>query len=160
MRYWPVIAAWFAALTLGMFIGGKVEGGRVRLECGVSLATERGARIEAEALLDSVAQRVAASLERRTQTMLASWYGPGFHGRPMANRATFNQDALTVAHKTWPLGAFVWIENTDNGRAVYARVTDRGPYWGERALDVSRGVAEALGMVERGVVVVRARLIE
>lgn len=81
---------------------------------------------------------------------VASWYGPGFHGRLMANGEVYDQYAMTVASRTLPLGTAVFIKNLDNGRTCMARVNDRGPYIDGRIIDVSRGVAERLDMVEAG----------
>lgn len=84
------------------------------------------------------------------QRGIASWYGPGFHGRQMANGADFNMYALTVAHRRLPLGTHVCIQNPENGRSVFATVTDRGPYIDGRVIDLSRKVAEVLGITQRG----------
>jgi rare lipoprotein A len=82
---------------------------------------------------------------------VASWYGPRHHGRPTASGEPFDMNALTAAHRTLPLGTRVRVTNVDNGRSVVVRITDRGPYVGERVIDVSQAAAEALGMLERGV---------
>ncbi len=81
---------------------------------------------------------------------IASWYGPGFHGRQMANGRTFDMRALTVAHRRLPLGTHVCIQNPQNGKVVFATVTDRGPYIDGRVIDLSKKVAEILGITERG----------
>ncbi len=83
---------------------------------------------------------------KHTQTGIASWYGPGFHGRPMANGKPYNMRALTVAHRTLPLGTMVRIRNHSNGKEVVAKVTDRGPYIPGRIVDLSKGVADRLGI--------------
>ncbi len=68
----------------------------------------------------------------------------------MANGATYNMYALTVAHRKLPLGTHVCIQNPENGKAVLATVTDRGPYVNGRIIDLSQKVAEVLGITERG----------
>lgn len=88
-------------------------------------------------------------------TMVASWYGPGFHGRLTANGETYNQMALTAAHKELPFGTFLRITNQKNGKSVVVRINDRGPYIEGRDLDLSKGTAIALGMVQRGVIKVK-----
>lgn len=88
-------------------------------------------------------------------TMLASWYGPGFHGRLTANGETYNQMALTAAHKELPFGTFLRVTNQKNGKSVIVRINDRGPYIEGRDLDLSKGTALALGMVKRGVIRVK-----
>ena len=88
---------------------------------------------------------------------MASWYGPGFDGRPTATGERFDQNALTAAHKTLPLPGLVEVTNLDNGRTVVLRVNDRGPFVDERIIDLSRGAAEELGLLQRGVGRVRVR---
>lgn len=88
-------------------------------------------------------------------TMVASWYGPGFHGRLTANGEIYNQMALTAAHKELPFGTFLRVTNQKNGKSVIVRINDRGPYIEGRDLDLSRGTAIALGMVKRGIIRVK-----
>ncbi len=78
------------------------------------------------------------------QRGIASWYGPGFHGRQTASGARYDMHGATVAHKTLPLGTEVCIKNPANDRIVVATVNDRGPYVGGRIVDLSKGVADAL----------------
>lgn len=94
----------------------------------------------------------------RGDVLEASWYGPGFHGRQMANGDTYNQYAMTVAHKTLPFGTKLCIKNPDNGKSVVAVVTDRGPYQSiyrpgkaPRDIDLSKGVADRLGVTQQGI---------
>lgn len=91
------------------------------------------------------------------ETGMASWYGAQFNGRPTATGERFDMNALTAAHKTLPLPGLVEITNTANGRTIVARVNDRGPFVDNRIIDLSRGSAEALGLLERGVGEVRVR---
>lgn len=74
---------------------------------------------------------------------LASWYGPGFHGNLTASGEVYNQYALTVAHRTYAFGTRLKI--TYRGRSVIATVNDRGPYYGNRDIDLSLRTAEAIG---------------
>ena len=87
----------------------------------------------------------------------ASWYGPGFDGRPTASGAIFDQEGWTVAHRTLPLGTILLISRGD--RQVVALVNDRGPFVNGRVLDLSHGVANALGTVSAGVASVRAEVL-
>jgi rare lipoprotein A len=82
----------------------------------------------------------------RPQAGIASWYGPGFHGRTTANGERFNTHALTAAHRTLPFGTKVRVTNRNNGRSVVVRINDRGPYVGGRVIDLSNASARALGM--------------
>jgi peptidoglycan lytic transglycosylase len=86
---------------------------------------------------------------------VASWYGPGFHGKPTASGETYDQNRLTAAHPTLPLGTIIRVQNELNGRVVWVRVNDRGPYKKGRVLDLSRAAAERLGMVDEGTARVR-----
>jgi rare lipoprotein A len=85
----------------------------------------------------------------------ASWYGGEFHGRRTATGERFDQNRLTAASRTLPLGSRARVTNLDNGRSVEVEITDRGPFARGRILDVSRGAARKLGMVEDGTARVR-----
>lgn len=76
-------------------------------------------------------------------TVLASWYGPGFHGRRSASGERFNQYALTAAHRSLPFGTRVKV--THKGRSVIVRINDRGPFIRGRSLDLSKGAARRIG---------------
>lgn len=91
------------------------------------------------------------------ETGAASWYGDQFNGRPTATGERFDMHALTAAHKTLPLPGLVEVTNLSNGRRIVARVNDRGPFVDGRIIDLSRGSAEALGMLQAGVGEVRVR---
>jgi len=93
------------------------------------------------------------------QPAIASWYGPGFDGNPTASGEIYNQNALTAAHPTLPLGTPVEVTNLANGKSVRVRITDRGPFVRGRAIDLSRGAAKKLGMVKAGVSRVRIKLL-
>lgn len=87
----------------------------------------------------------------------ASWYGPGFHGRPTATGERFDENALSAAHKTLPLPGLVEVTNLANGRSSILRLNDRGPFVDGRIIDLSRGAAEELGLLQQGVGRVRVR---
>ena len=91
------------------------------------------------------------------ETGAASWYGDQFNGRSTATGERFDMHALTAAHKTLPLPGLVEVTNLANGRRIVARVNDRGPFVDGRIIDLSRGSAEALGMMQAGVGEVRVR---
>jgi rare lipoprotein A len=82
---------------------------------------------------------------------MASWYGPGFHGRQTANGERFNQNDLTAAHRSLPFGTKVRVTNMNNGRSVVVRINDRGPFVGGRAIDLSAAAARAIGLHNSGV---------
>lgn len=89
------------------------------------------------------------------QVGIASWYGPGFHGRTTASGETFNQNKLTAAHRRLPLGAEVKVTNLENGRSVTVEINDRGPYIDGRIIDLSKAAARRIGIVEDGIAKVR-----
>ena len=81
----------------------------------------------------------------------ASWYGPGFHGRTTANGETFDENALTAAHRELPFGTKVLITNLNNGKSTLVTINDRGPYIKGRHIDLSRAAAREVGMIDAGV---------
>jgi rare lipoprotein A len=85
----------------------------------------------------------------------ASWYGPGFDGNYTASGEVFNQNALTAAHPSLPMGTQVRVTNLDTGRTVLVRINDRGPYHGGRILDLSAGAARVIGVMDSGVAPIR-----
>ena len=80
----------------------------------------------------------------------ASWYGPKFHGRTTANGETFNQNAMTAAHKGLRFGSKVRVTNQINGKSLTLRINDRGPFVKGRIIDVSKAAAGKLGFRTRG----------
>ncbi|MDF2096309.1 septal ring lytic transglycosylase RlpA family protein [Aquibaculum arenosum] len=93
------------------------------------------------------------------QTGVASWYGPGFHGRRTANGERYNQNDLTAAHPTLPMPSMVQVTNLDNGRSIKLRINDRGPFSNSRIIDVSHRAAQLLGFERQGTAKVRVRVV-
>lgn len=89
----------------------------------------------------------------------ASWYGGKFHGRLTANGERFDKFGLTAAHRTLPFGTQVRVTNERNGRSVVVRINDRGPFHGNRVIDLSRGAAEAVGMLGTGTAPVKIEVL-
>lgn len=85
-----------------------------------------------------------------TQTGNASWYGGRFHGRKTSGGERYDMNAFTAAHKTLPIPSYVRVTNTKNGKSVIVRVNDRGPFHGNRIIDVSKAAAQKLGFVSQG----------
>jgi rare lipoprotein A len=94
------------------------------------------------------------------QEGVASWYGPGFEGRTTASGEAFDPEALTAAHPSLPFGSRIRVHNLANDRTVEVRINDRGPFAGNRILDLSRRAAEILDMIQAGVVRVRIFVLE
>lgn len=97
---------------------------------------------------------------KQAQVGNASWYGKAFHGRPTASGEDYDMFQLTAAHRSLPLGTFVKVTNLRNGKWAVLKVNDRGPYVGNRILDVSYGAAQALNFRGRGVEKVKVEVIE
>lgn len=76
----------------------------------------------------------------------ASWYGPGFHGKKTASGKIYNQNKMTAAHKTLPFGTKVIVKNLKNNKSVQVKITDRGPFHGNRIIDLSKKAAEKIGI--------------
>lgn len=80
------------------------------------------------------------------QSGVASWYGPGFHGKKTASGERFNTGSLTAAHRSLPFGTRVKVTNMRNGQSVVVRINDRGPHVAGRIIDLSKASARAIGM--------------
>lgn len=123
---------------------------------GLGLAAcDRGPVSQAEA-----APRQQQSQQRSGQEGEASFYGPQFSGRTMANGERFNPNSDSAAHRSLPLGTTARVTNLENGRSATVKVKDRGPYARGRIIDVSPRVAEDLGMKKAGTAPVRVTPIE
>ncbi len=82
---------------------------------------------------------------------IASWYGPGFHGRRTASGTRYDMNEMTAAHKSLPFGTKLLVTNKATGRSAVVTITDRGPYVGKRVLDLSKGAARQLHMIRSGI---------
>jgi rare lipoprotein A len=91
----------------------------------------------------------------RSTEGLASWYGSNFHGRMTANGEIFDRDSIAAAHTTMPLPSYARVTNLQNGHSMIVRVNDRGPFHGNRVIDVSEKAASALGFRQTGTARVR-----
>ena len=94
------------------------------------------------------------------ETGIASWYGPGFHGKRASAGETYDQNAMTAAHKTLRIPCYVEVTNLQNGRKAVLRVNDRGPFHENRIIDLSKAAAEKLGVVATGTAMVEVRHID
>ena len=81
--------------------------------------------------------------------IVASWYGPRFHGRKTANGEIFDQQAYTAAHKKFRFGTLLRLTNPNNEKSIIVRINDRGPYIRGRELDLSKAAASELGIIQR-----------
>jgi rare lipoprotein A len=93
------------------------------------------------------------------RTGIASWYGEPFHGRATANGEIFDRGVMTAAHPTLPLPSLVRVTNLENQREMMIRVNDRGPFIGDRIIDLSQQAARELGFEEQGIAPVRVQFV-
>jgi rare lipoprotein A len=96
----------------------------------------------------------------RSVVGIASWYGPGFDGRPTATGEIYSQNDLTAASNVFPLGSEVLVTDIGSGHAVEVRINDRGPFRKGRKIDLSYAAARSLGMVAPGTAAVRMDLLQ
>lgn len=94
------------------------------------------------------------------ETGIASWYGPGFHGKRASSGETYDMYAMTAAHKTLRIPCYVEVTNLENGRRAVVRVNDRGPFHGNRIIDLSFAAAQKLGVIGSGTALVEVRHID
>ena len=91
---------------------------------------------------------------------IASWYGPKFDGKLTANGEIFDQYAITAAHRTLPIPSLVKVTNLENNRNIVVRINDRGPFVGDRIIDLSYKSAQLLGIIKKGTGKVRVEIID
>ncbi len=100
------------------------------------------------------------NMHGNTMEGIASWYGGKFIGRKTANGEIFTSQSLTAANKTLPFGTYVLVTNLNNDKSVIVRINDRGPYVGERIIDLSYAAAKTIDMIGTGTAPVRLRIVK
>ncbi len=105
---------------------------------------------EEPSVIDKLNDVASNTVRRFSQTGVASWYGRQFHGRKTASGETFDMNGLTAAHRSLPLNCYIRVTNKTNGKSVVVKVNDRGPFHGNRVLDLSYGAAKQLGITNAG----------
>ena len=126
--------------------------------CAVAALVVLSARSEARPP-ELKALRSSSGVAVKAQFGVASWYGPEFQGLPTASGQPFNMEGMTCAHRRLPLGTRVRVTNLLNHRKLVLKVTDRGPYVGNRVLDVSMAAARRLGFMHQGLTPVRIQVV-
>jgi len=91
---------------------------------------------------------------------IASWYGHPYHGRAAASGEIYDMEKFTAAHRTLPFGTLVRVVNLDNDKLVDVRINDRGPFVGDRIIDLSHAAAQAIGLIGPGVARVRLEVMQ
>jgi len=102
---------------------------------------------------------VLATSENFIQRGVASWYGTKFHGNKTANGETYDMYAMSAAHKTLPIPTYVEVTNMSTGKKIIVRVNDRGPFHGDRIIDLSYAAAAKLGTLKNGTSLVEIKAI-
>lgn len=103
---------------------------------------------------------IFASEKNFQEIGMASWYGPGFHGKKTASGEIYNMYDMTAAHKTLPLGTLVEVTDVKRKKKITVRINDRGPFHGGRIIDLSKKAAQELSMLEAGQTKVHIRVID
>ena len=106
---------------------------------------------EEPSIIDRLNEVASNTVKKFSQTGLASWYGRQFHGRKTASGDTFDMNGMTAAHRSLPLNCYIRVTNKSNGKSVVVKVNDRGPFHGNRVVDLSYGAAKSIGLTQKGV---------
>lgn len=130
--------------------------GRKRTSASTSRKTPQGATSQSS---KSPVARSESVKPGTTQVGLASWYGEPYHGRRAANGEVYDMNKLTAAHRTLPFDTLVSVLNLDNQREVRVRINDRGPFVGDRIIDLSRAAAQEISMLGPGIAKVRVEVL-
>ena len=128
----------------------KITTGKIRTFCILALVS----------FLSSCATQIKYFPTSGVQTGIASWYGSEFHGRKTSNNEIYDMYDMTAAHNSLPFGTYVMVTNLNNGKSVTVRINDRGPFSGDRIIDLSYAAAKILDMVASGTAPVRIEVLE
>jgi len=90
---------------------------------------------------------------------IASWYGPGFDGNLTSNGEVYDMNGISAAHKTLPFGTIIRVVEFSTGKSIVVRINDRGPFIEGRIIDLSKGAARELGIIDKGITKVGLRII-
>ena len=137
----PAKAAVVTALSITETAGSRVK--TENIPARVESTEEPG-------IIDRLSAVASEAVRKFTQTGMASWYGRQFHGRKTASGDTFDMYAMTAAHRRLPLNCYIRVTNKANGKSVVVKVNDRGPFHGNRVLDLSYAAANKLGIAGSG----------
>lgn len=163
-QWWRIPTTWQSGSSLqGLSLREPSNGGRLSRVLRPILITLLAAGCSAAPLaplpLEDRAYGPLIVTNKATEMGIASWYGPGFHGKLTANGERYDQNGMTAAHRTLPLDTWVSVRDLRTNRTVKVRVNDRGPYKKGRSIDLSYAAANALGIVERGTAPVEIQLL-
>lgn len=132
----------------------ETAGSRTKVEtvpARIEVAASSKADDEDNSIINRLSSVASQAVRKFSQTGMASWYGRQFHGRKTASGDQFDMYALTAAHRSLPLNCYIRVTNQSNGKSVVVKVNDRGPFHGNRVLDLSYAAASQLGITQKGV---------
>ncbi|AWT48806.1 septal ring lytic transglycosylase RlpA family lipoprotein [Psychrobacter sp. YP14] len=123
------------------------------LAASSSLMDAKGSKVsqDNDDVLSHLTLVASNAVNKFKQSGRASWYGGKFHGRKTASGERFDMNSLTAAHPSLPFNTYLRVTNKGNGKSVVVKVNDRGPYHGNRVLDLSYAAAKQIGLVSRGI---------
>jgi rare lipoprotein A len=153
-RISPRFRGWYSALFLILALAGCAGGGKPQPATGEGGHYKLGRAYE----INGRWYQPYYDPEYEARGV-ASWYGDPFHGRKTANGERFDKRRLSAAHTTLPLPSLVEVTNVENGRSLVLRVNDRGPFVGDRLIDLSEAAAEELGFKHSGLAEVEVRFL-
>jgi rare lipoprotein A len=141
-----------AVLMLGIYIGTRegIEIGRAQLEPQIRENGEKIAELQCE--ISALTDRLVYATEIMTFIGTASYYSYPFHGRMTASGTVFDKDDFSAAHKSLPFGMMIRVTNLENGRSIIVPITDRGPFIGERILDLSEAAFAKIAPLKNGLI--------
>lgn len=116
----------------------------------VAKTSSKVAKDKKDDMVNQLTSVASSTINKFKQSGIASWYGRQFHGKKTASGERFDMNALTAAHRSLPFGCYVKVTNKDNGKSVIVKINDRGPFHGNRVLDLSYGAAKAIGITQKG----------
>jgi rare lipoprotein A (peptidoglycan hydrolase) len=132
---------------------------RLVMGCVVAGLIALSPKSEARSSFSLSSPRLCVIANEEHETGVASWYGEEFQGNTTANGETYDLNDLTAAHPTLPFGTTVRVTNLNNRKNILLRINDRGPYIGQRLIDVSWAAAKRLGFVASGTTRVRVEVV-
>jgi rare lipoprotein A len=150
----PAARVWGTVLLVACLAGLLGACGSSSRSGGAGVAQRGTYKVGAPYKIDGVTYTPQEEFNR-TETGVASWYGPGFHGKSTANGERYDQSERTAAHRTLQMPAIVRVTNLDNGMSTVVRINDRGPFARSRIIDLSRTAAQELDVVRNGTARVR-----
>lgn len=127
----------------------KSESTPARIELAAKAEKNNNANND-DGILNRLSSVASEAVRKFSQTGMASWYGRQFHGRKTASGDRFDMYAMTAAHRSLPLNCYIRVTNKNNGKSVVVKVNDRGPFHGNRVLDLSYAAANQLGITQSG----------